>query len=110
LAEVVRFYLDEHVPHAVAKGLRLRGVDALTSREAGMLGAEDARQLAFAHQSGRVFITHDADFLRLDARGYVHAGIVFVPRRMSIGAVVAGLMLIHEMLAAQDMSGHVEYL
>ncbi|MCD6028042.1 MAG: hypothetical protein K0S78_216 [Thermomicrobiales bacterium] len=73
-----------------------------------MLGAEDARQLAFAHQSGRVFITHDADFLRLDARGYVHAGIVFVPRRMSIGAVVAGLMLIHEIWLEPNTPAGIE--
>jgi hypothetical protein len=110
LAEAIGFYLDEHVPHAVAEGLRRRGVDTLTSREAGMLGAVDARPLAFAQQNGRVFVTHDVDFLRLNAQGYVHAGIVDAPRRMSIGAFVANLMLIRFALNPEEMANRVEFL
>jgi hypothetical protein len=110
LAEAIRFYLDEHVPRAVAEGLRRRGADALTSREAGMLGAEDERQLAFAQQNGRVFVTHDADFLRLHAHDFVHTGVIYVPRRMSIGAIIASLILIHDVLNAQDLTGRVEFL
>lgn len=75
-----------------------------------MLGAEDERQLGFAQERGRVFVTHDADFLRLDAHGHMHAGIAYAPRRTPIGAIVAGLMLIHHVLNPQDMSGRVEYL
>jgi len=37
----IRFLTDEHVPKAVAKGLRERGIDAVTATEAGTLGAED---------------------------------------------------------------------
>ena len=33
----IRFYLDEHVPKVVAKGLRRRGVDVLTVVEADFL-------------------------------------------------------------------------
>lgn len=75
-----------------------------------MLGAEDERQLAFAQENSRVFVTHDRDYLRLDAHGHMHAGIVFAPRRTSIGAIVASLMLIHEVLIAQDMADRVEFL
>ena len=110
MAEAVKFYLDEHVPHAVAEGPRRRGVDALTSREAGMLGADDARQLAFAQQTGRVFVTRDADFLRLDAHGSVHAGIVYSPRRISVGAVVSNLLLIFHASNADEMRNRIEYL
>lgn len=110
MAEAIRFYLDEHMPSAVAEGLRRRGVDALTSREAGRLGADDARQLAFAQQHGRVFVTRDADFLRLNALGSEHAGIVYSPRWMSIGAFVARLLRIHHALTAEEMGNRVEYL
>ena len=40
----IKFYLDEHVNPAVADGLRRRGVDVLTTQEAGMLGASDEVQ------------------------------------------------------------------
>ena len=46
MAERINFYLDEHVPTAVASGLRRRGVDVLTVQEAGMLEAEDEAHLA----------------------------------------------------------------
>jgi len=51
---VVRYYLDEHVPRVVVRGLRERGVDVETVAEAGLMGATDAQHLAHAHQEGRV--------------------------------------------------------
>jgi predicted nuclease of predicted toxin-antitoxin system len=71
----IRFHLDEHIPASIAAGLRRRGIDASTSAESGLLAADDPAQLAFAASSGRVLVTHDADFLRLHADGATHAGI-----------------------------------
>src|SRR3954465_2030601 len=106
----IRFYMDEHVARAVVLGLRQRGIDVLTVPEANHLGATDEEQLAFAQKEGRVFFTRDADFLRLHASGVPHAGIAYTSRRVSIGAVIRGLALIHEILDADEMKGHVEYL
>ncbi len=64
----IPFLLDEHVAHAVVQVLRRRGIDAQTATEAGLLGATDAQFLAYAQQAGRVMVTHDDDFLRLDHR------------------------------------------
>ena len=58
----ISFYLDEHVPPAVASGLRQRGADVMTARDAGMLGAPDEDHPALAVDSGRVVFTQDADF------------------------------------------------
>ena len=35
MATLVRFYTDEHIPRAVIRGLRQRGAEVLTVREAG---------------------------------------------------------------------------
>lgn len=102
--------MDEHVPRAVTEGLRRRGVDVLSAREAGMLEADDERHLAFALSEGRVIVTQDADFLRLHAAGHRHAGIVYAPQQMPIGAIIRGLMLVHDVLSPQDMTNHVEFL
>ena len=59
----VRFYTDEHVAEAVTHGLRQRGVDGLTVGDAGMLGATDVEQLAWARSESRVRFTQDPDFL-----------------------------------------------
>jgi len=54
MSKKLKFYTDEHVPSAVVKGLRLRGVDVLTTKEAKMLGATDEDHLTFAKIKGRV--------------------------------------------------------
>ncbi len=110
MAEAVRFYLDEHVPRAVAVGLRRRGVDVLTVHEAGMEGAEDERHLAFALQEGRVILTQDVDFLRFQASGRRHAGIAYASQQTPIGVILRGLMLIHDALTADEMADRVEFL
>jgi len=110
VAERIRFYLDEHVAKAVARGLAARGADVLRSQDAGLLSAPDSEHLAFARQERRVLVTQDADFLRLHASGEAHAGIAFVPRQIPIGEVIRALMLLHDVLAPSDMLDHVEFL
>lgn len=106
----VRYYLDEHVAGAVATGLRNRGIDVLTLSEAGMLGASDREHFSFAYEEGRVLVTYDDDFLRLAAQTEEHAGVAFAPQGRSIGELVRGLALIAEVMEAEEMVGHVEFL
>ena len=102
--------MDEHVPSAVSKGLRLRGVDVLTCQEAGMLGASDDEHLAFASSQGRVLFTQDTDFIKIHSAGISHAGIAYVPQQTSISKIVNGLLLIWEVLEPNEMIDSVEYL
>jgi len=106
----IRFLTDEHIPNAVANGLRARGVDASTTGEAEQLGLSDATLLAFATTEGRVLITADADHLRLHAAGVAHAGILFAPPDASIGFLIAGAMLIAEVLIDEEVLNRVEFL
>ena len=107
----VRYQLDEHIPNAVAQALRRRGLDAITSLEAGLVGASDEAQLAHARAQGRVLVTHDGDFLRLSREGYQHAGIAYAKQRSrTIGQLVASLLLIYEALESSEMEGQVEFL
>ena len=106
----IRFYTDEHVAKAVVRGLRQRGVDVLTVPEAGMLGASDEEHLERARAEGRVLFTQDDDFLRLHAAGVPHAGIVYALQQASVGEILRGLMLVSQVLDAEDMQGQVEFL
>ena len=40
--------LNESVSNAIAKGLRMRGIDVTMSSEEGLIGASDEEQLAYA--------------------------------------------------------------
>ena len=106
----LRFYTDENVSRAVIRGLRRLGADVLSTPEVDMLGKTDDRHLELANRLGRVFITHDQDFLRLNSDGFPHAGIVIAPEGTSISRMIAGLTLIYEILEPDDMSGHVEHI
>lgn len=110
MPEVIRYYTDENVGKAIAKGLALRGIDVLTCQEAGMMGATDEEHLRFATFNNRVVFSQDADFLRLHNGGVEHAGIVYAHQGKSIGEIVNGLTLIYQVLSREDMRNHVEFL
>jgi len=79
-------YLDEDVSVLVAVLLKARGFDALTVRDAGMLGQDDSYQLEYAVAEGRCIVTHNrAHFEQLHrqyvATGQEHQGIVVAARR-----------------------------
>ena len=106
----VRYYLDEHVGGAIAKGLLRRGVEVVTVVEAGMRGRTDEDHLEFALNAGRTIFTQDRDFLRLAASGERHAGIVYGPQGIPIGRIVSSLLFIYQVLSAEEMTNRVEYL
>jgi predicted nuclease of predicted toxin-antitoxin system len=104
------FHLDEHVDPAIADGLRRRGIDVTTTREANLRGAGDDEQLASATARGRVLFTQDADFLRLARAGVPHAGIAYCRQNTrTIGQIIEWLALMSEVLTPADMADHVEY-
>jgi hypothetical protein len=94
--EQIKFYLDEHIPAAIAEGLKRRGVDVLTVQEAARAGLPDSKQLAFARSVERVIVTMDSDFLVLSSKGVLHAGIAYVQADSSIGNLIQALILLQE--------------
>ncbi len=111
MAESIRFYADQHFPAPVTAGLRRRGIDVFTAQEANLCGASDSDQLAFAISQDRVLATFDSDFLALHQSGTPHSGIVWCPAtKYGIGELVKLLVLLHSVLAAEEMHNHVEYL
>ena len=71
-----RLHLDENLGPEIADRLRARGFDVTTTRDAGLSGSSDARQLAWARRQQRLLITFDRDFLKARHRQAVHAGIL----------------------------------
>lgn len=75
-----------------------------------MLSASDREHFQRAHSETRVIVTQDDDFLRFHAAGKKHSGIVYAPQGISIGEMIQGLLLISQVLDAEDMQDHVEFL
>lgn len=117
MAEAIRYFFDEHLPGAVADGLRAKGIDVLTVEEAGRTSLPDDEQLRFATAERRVMVTHDADFLTLAAQ-FLVAGEVFscvayshpTKYQGDVGGLIQALELIHGAATPDEMLNHVEYL
>lgn len=107
----IRFYLDENIAEAVARGLRHRQIDVMTTPEAGHRGWKDLQQLAFALSENRVLVTQDEDMLQIASTGVEHAGIVYYkPRTRTIKQIIQGLVLIYDVLTSEEMFNHIEFL
>jgi predicted nuclease of predicted toxin-antitoxin system len=77
----VKLYLDEDIDPLLAKVLRDRGVNCLSTQEAGNRGLSDIDQLAFAASQDRAIVTFNIkDFIQLaqeyGASGQHHSGII----------------------------------
>jgi hypothetical protein len=67
-------------------------------------------QLKFAHETGRVLVTQDADFLRLHADGIGHSGIAFFRQGKTTSDILRMLILLFDLLTAEEITGRVEFL
>ncbi len=88
----MKLYLVEHLTPILAKMLRERGIDCLTTQEAGNIGLPDEAQLTYARSHRRVLMTFDRkDFLSLAKQwaelGQPHAGIV-LSRQCSVSDLI----------------------
>ena len=111
MADLLRFYLDQHIWSALGAGLRRAGADVLTAQEAGRCGLPDPDQLAFATAEERVMVTFDTDYLALHYAGTQHAGIAWCEeRKHKVGDLLAALLLVHGVCDRDYMRNHVEYL
>jgi hypothetical protein len=109
------FYLDHHVPVAIAVGLRQRRIDVLTAQEDGRADWDDDRLLERAFELGRVVFTQDRDFLALAAdwqrQHRDFSGMVYGHQlRVTIGGAVHDLALIATLISLDDMRNRVEFL
>lgn len=107
----LRFHLDEAVDPDVASALAKHGIDVTTTSQARLRTEPDTAHFAYARRTGRVIVTHDADFLRFAGRTTDHPGIAYcAPATRSMGEIIERLILVYEVLRAGDMRGRVEFL
>ena len=113
----MRFLTDEHVPPALVRGLKrsLPGTDILELRHTDLLGATDPDVLEFAASQSRILITRDIStvpdfaFERV-LEGKAMPGVFIWRRKVSLGDVLADLVLIVQASEADEWTNRVVYL
>jgi hypothetical protein len=110
----IAFYLDEDIQSGLAEALRIRGVNLLTTMEAGMIGSDDIQQLIFASENKRSLVSYNKrDFARLHyqwmSKQKTHQGII-LSDQLAIGVVLRRLMRLYFSVKNKDMLNRLEYL
>ncbi|MBI4605047.1 MAG: DUF5615 family PIN-like protein [Planctomycetes bacterium] len=111
----VKVYFDVHVPKAIARELRRRGVDVLTAQEDGAARLPDPQLLDRATSLDRVLFSRDEDLLREATQrqraGVPFAGVVYAHQlRVTIGQCVRDLELIALAGVPEDLRSQVLHL
>ncbi len=110
----IRLYLDEDVDPLLARVLRDRGIDCLSTHEADKRGIPDSEQLAFAAAQGRTILTFNVkDFVQL-AREYGssnrhHSGII-VSNHLPFRELLRRILILFLRHAQDDLSNKVFWL
>lgn len=82
-----------------------------TSRDVGLLASSDEEQLAYAHGQARVLITRDQDFLRLNAKGLEHSGMVYwTEQQRTVGQLIGAIDAMTIDHSSEDLTGRLFFL
>ena len=108
-------YMDVHVPFAITRGLRRRGIDVLTSQQDGTTEMPDDQLLDRAMQLGRMLFSRDQDLLVEAAHrlriGKPFATVLFARQLdVSIGQCVMDLEIILKTGQPEEIIGQAIYL
>ncbi|MEY2985650.1 MAG: hypothetical protein RLZZ568_2267 [Cyanobacteriota bacterium] len=104
--------LNRHIINAV---LRLEpAMDFQSAQNANLLGLTDPQVLKYAADRQRILVSHDqrtmpkhfAEFIN-HHRSY---GVVIVPKRLSVLDVSENIVLIYEVLTAEDWINRIAFL
>jgi hypothetical protein len=110
----IKIYLDEDVDISLAHALKQKGIDTLTTQEAGNKRFSDSKQLEFAVDTQRAVLTHNKrDFALLHKQyaieGKEHYGII-LSDQSPIGKMLRGLSRLTFSLNADKMKNRLEFL
>lgn len=110
----IELYLDQDVSVLVATLVRARGFEAVTTQEAGLLGATDVEQLAYAVNHEKTLLTHNRADFELLAKQYFeaeqsHCGIILAVRR-SPYEIAQRLLTILNRVTADEIKDQLRYI
>ncbi len=111
---MIKLYLDENVPEAIAVALRLRGYDIKTVKDAGRKGISDIDQLKYSTSEDRaIFTFNTADFYKIHTEfikeGINHRGII-LSKQLSIGTIVKALSKLLSSINRKNLQNNIIWL
>jgi len=114
----IKLYLNEDIPPDLAKLLRERGFDVVSTHEVGMSGRSDEEQMEFSCREGRAILSCNFhDFLKLAKEWFLtgreHYGIIISYRQYSrkdLGKLLQGITELLNNLTPEEIYNTVRVL
>ena len=114
---MIRLLTDENINQKILRGLhrRLPLLDFVSARDVGLASLPDLVLLKWAANEHRIILTHDVKTMvpyakRLVAQGEPMAGVIAIPRTVTIGQAINDLELLLECYSESEMRNNIEYL
>jgi predicted nuclease of predicted toxin-antitoxin system len=114
---MIRLLTDENVNQKILRGLqrRLPLLDFVLARDVGLASLPDLVLLKWAATEHRIILTQDVrtmvpDAKRLVAQGEPMAGVIAIPRSVTIVQAINDLELLLECYSESEMCNRIEYL
>ena len=110
----IELYLDEDVSVLLAKLLKARGFEVITTQDAKRLGASDKEQLEYAIRKEKVLLTHNhihfeklhKEYLRENKK---HYGIIIATRQNEY-ITLKRLLKILDSISADEIKNQLRYI
>lgn len=114
---MLRLLADENLNGGIIRGLLRRnaGLDIVRVQDVGLAQADDSTILAWAAESGRILLTHDARTMPRHAEQRIVAGepmpgVFEVPQSIPMGRAIEEILVLTECSAEGEWEGQVLYL
>ena len=112
---MIALYMDHHVPRTITEGLRLRGIDVVTTYEDNASDMDDSALLDRASELGRVLFTQDDDLLveavSRQREGTYFRGVIYAHQlKTSIGTCINDLEIISKAGEPEDLAERIQFL
>ncbi len=110
----IKVYLDEDVAFSFYKALKNRGVDVITTQEAGNKGLSDIEQLNYAIKVKRIIFSHNKRDFAIIHKNIIkqnkeHYGII-ISDQLRTGDLLKRFMKLWFELSAKEMVNKLEFL
>lgn len=114
---MIKLLADENLRNSIVRGIRRRlpEIDIVRVQDVGLSATADPDILAWAAEQDRVLITHDVGTVpgfawnRVE-QGQPMAGVLVVPERTHVGAVLEDLALVADAGRPEDRRDQVTFL
>lgn len=115
MPELLAYYMDVHIPEAITKGLRARGIKVITAQEDQNHEMPDSDLLNRAFDLNCILYTQDQDFFVIASeRGHnqqTFTSIIYSKQQtLSYGQIIEELELIAQWYTFEELQNRLEYL